>query len=192
MNAYPSWIHRIPEMIEALALADQERIDRQAAESLFDLRATAAKALLRRLGAELCGHALVISRSRLMARLREALEHPDWKWEAERRHRIRHRVEATRPGSSRRSVVPVSGELRKALDQICISELPATIEVLPGTVTIRCRNMAHLLEQLVQLAKAIDNDYDTLQRLIETMPARRPVCSEVAEDTANLCVDALG
>jgi hypothetical protein len=83
-------------MIEALALADQERIDRQAAERLFDMRATAAKSLLRRLGAELCGHSLVISRARQMARLREALEHPDWNWEAERRHTIRHRVEAGR------------------------------------------------------------------------------------------------
>jgi hypothetical protein len=32
MNAYPSWTHRIPEMIEILALAGAERIDRQAAE----------------------------------------------------------------------------------------------------------------------------------------------------------------
>ena len=61
MNAFPSWIHRIPELIETLALAGAERIDRQAAERWFDLRATAAKALLRRMGAECCGHALVIS-----------------------------------------------------------------------------------------------------------------------------------
>jgi hypothetical protein len=192
MNAYPSWIQRIPEMIEALALAGTERIDRQAAERLFELRATAAKALLRRLGAELCGHALVISRARLMARLREALEHPDWKWEAERRRAIRHRVQATRPEPSRRSVVPVTGEFCKTLDQMSVPELPATIELLPGTVTIRCRNMAHLLEQLVQLAKALDNDYETLQRLIEPVPARRPVRSELAEDTDTLCADALG
>ena len=112
MNAFPSWIHRIPEMIEILALTAVERIDRQAAERLFDLRATAAKALLRRMGAELCGHALVISRAVLMARLREAQEHPDWKWEAERRRAIRTRVEATRPEPPRRAVVPVTGDLR--------------------------------------------------------------------------------
>jgi hypothetical protein len=49
MNAYPSWIHRIPEMIETLALADRERIDRQTVERLFDLRKTAAFQLLRRM-----------------------------------------------------------------------------------------------------------------------------------------------
>jgi len=78
MNAFPSWIHRIPGMIETLALAGAERIDRQAAERWFDLRATAAQALLRRMGAEWCGHALVISGAVRMARLREAQEHPDW------------------------------------------------------------------------------------------------------------------
>ena len=48
------------------------------------------------LGAELCGQALVISGAVRMARLREAQEHPDWKWEGERRRAIRDRVEATR------------------------------------------------------------------------------------------------
>jgi hypothetical protein len=192
MNAYPSWIHRIPEMIEALALADIERIDRQAAERLFDLRATAAKALLRRLGAEMCGHALVISRARLMSRLREALEHPDWKWEAERRRTIRHRVQATRPEPSRRSVVPVTGEFWKTLDQMGVPELPATIELLPGKVIIQCQNMEHLLQQLVQLAKTLDNDYETLQRLIEPAPARRPPGLETASTPLNLRGDALG
>ena len=39
-------------MIETLALAGAERIDRQAAERWFDLRATAAQALLRRMDAD--------------------------------------------------------------------------------------------------------------------------------------------
>lgn len=59
MNLYPSWIHRIPEMIEALKLHPGERVDRQTVENLFDLRKTAAFYLLRRLGAERCGKSLV-------------------------------------------------------------------------------------------------------------------------------------
>jgi hypothetical protein len=31
MNSYPSWIHRIPEMLEVLALLPDERIDRRRA-----------------------------------------------------------------------------------------------------------------------------------------------------------------
>jgi hypothetical protein len=70
MNAYPSWIHRIPEMIEALALLDREWIDRALVERIFDLRKTAAFHLLRRMGAQRCGNSLVIGRGLLMARLR--------------------------------------------------------------------------------------------------------------------------
>ena len=66
------------------------------------------------------------------------------------------------------------------VDQICVTELPATIELPPGKVIIHCQNMEHLLQQLVQLAKTLDNDYETLQRLIEPPPARRPVGSEMA------------
>ena len=180
MNSFPSWIHRIPEMIEILALADVERVDRQLAERLFDLRRTAAKALLRRLGAELCGHSLVISRGLLMARLREALENPEWTWEVQRRRAMQDRIEAARPERPRRFVVALAGEFQKSLDRIRVPDLPATIELQPGKVAIQCRNMEHLLEQLVQLAKVLDNDYETLQHQIEQAIPRRPVASEKA------------
>jgi hypothetical protein len=114
MNTFPSWIHRTPEMIEALALADHERIDRQAIGRLFDLRKTATFYLLRRMGAEPIGHSLVISRSLLMARLREAQEHPQWRWERERRIRIRERIDSLRAQPDRKSLVPVDGALRQA------------------------------------------------------------------------------
>ena len=104
MNAYPSWIHRIPEIIETLELTGADRIDRQTIENLFDLRKTAFH-LLRRLGAERRGHSLVIARARLMARLRERQEHPDWRWERERHEHIRANIDDLRP-SPRRSLVP--------------------------------------------------------------------------------------
>jgi hypothetical protein len=75
-------------LIETLALFDRERIDRQTVERLFDLRKTAAFQLLR-MGAEPVGHSLAISRTLLMARQREVQEHPQWRWERERRIRIR-------------------------------------------------------------------------------------------------------
>ena len=106
MNFYPSWIHRIPEMLEALALLPDERIDRRRAEELFDLRRSAAHELLRRLGAERCGNALAISRSTLIARLREAQEHPDWRWERERRQSIRNRIETHRNTAARSPQIP--------------------------------------------------------------------------------------
>jgi hypothetical protein len=64
--------------------------------------------------------------------------------------------------------------------------MPATIELLPGQVIIHCQNMEHLLQQLVQLAKTLDNDYETLQRRVELAPLRRPAGLEMAATLAKL------
>jgi len=172
-------------MIETLALAGAERIDRQAAERWFDLRATADKAWLLRMGAELC---LVISGAVLMARLRK--EHPDWKW---KRSAVEPFATAGKPRGRGLPAAPWSrspegcGEmLRRNLDQICVTELPATIELLPSKVITRRQNKEHLLQQLVQLAKTLDNDYEALQRRVEPAPLRRPAGLETAATLANL------
>jgi hypothetical protein len=186
VNAYPSWIHRIPEMIEVLAMADAEHIDRRAAERLFDLRATAAKALLGRMGADLCGHSLVISRGLLMARLREAHENPDWRWEVQRRETVRDRIEALRARRQRPALVPVQTELKMPM----VASLPATVLLGPVSVVIRCRDMADLLQQLVQIAKAIDNDYDTIRACVEEPIPRRPVGSATTAAPGRIAKDA--
>jgi hypothetical protein len=51
---------------------------------------------------------------------------------------------------------------------------------LPNSWRIGLPEYGALLQQLVQRAKTLDNDYETLQRLIEPPPARRPVGSEMA------------
>jgi hypothetical protein len=179
MNFYPSWIHRIPEMIEALGLLTVERIDRPTVESLFDLRKTAAFHLLRRLGAERCGNSLVIGRAHLMARLREMQEHPDWCWERQRRAAVRARVENLHP-TRRRSVIQVDARLRSQIDQLAAGGLPDTIQFGPGCLIIRCCSMEHLVEQLVLVAKALDTDYETIRIGVESTSARKPAEREHA------------
>jgi hypothetical protein len=181
MNAYPSWIHRIPEMIETLALADRERIDRQTVERLFDLRKTAAFQLLRRMGAEPVGHSLAISRTLLMARLREAHEHPHWHWERERRIRIRERIDQLRP-ANRKSIVPVTRDLRERIEVLVIGGLPESIRFDPGCLTITCRDLEHLVEQLVLVARSLDTDYATLKQRIE-QPARKQPGSDLRRNS---------
>jgi hypothetical protein len=176
MNAYPSWIHRIPELIETLALVDRERIDRQIIERLFDLRKTAAFQLLRRMGAEPVGHSLAISRTLLMARLREVQEHPQWRWERERRIRIRDRIDALRV-NNRKSGVPIDAALRQATETEEIDGLPATIQLSRGLLAIHCSDMQDLLGQLVLLAQAADRSYEDLRKQIEVSIQRLPAGS---------------
>src|SRR5450755_3467407 len=115
MNSYPSWIHRVSELLETLALLDTDRIDRRLVERLFDLRNTAAKDLLRRMGAQRVGNSFVISRGPLMARLREAAEHPQWSFEINRRQRTSlrscRRCAASTPATGQSAPLP-SGSAR--------------------------------------------------------------------------------
>jgi hypothetical protein len=175
MNSYPSWIHKIPEMIEALALLDREWIDRELVERVFDLRKTASFQLLRRMGAQRCGNSLGISRGHLMARLREAHENCDWRWESERRRAVRRRIESLET-QRRKSVVPVDTTLGKQMEDLRTAGLPDTIQLTAGMLIIRCNGMEDLLRQLVLLAKMADSNYESLRALIETsFPRRSPV-----------------
>jgi hypothetical protein len=71
-----------------------------------------------------------------------------------------------------------------------VASLPSTVLLGPGSVVIRCRDMADLLQQLVQLAKAIDNDYDTLQACIEGPIPRRPAVSATSSAPVRIAKDA--
>ena len=128
MNRYPSWLQRIPEMVEALGLVGAERIDRRVIEQLFDLRRTAASGLMRRMGAEQCGRCWVIGRGLLMARLREVQEHPEYQWETARRERVAQVIDDVRR-ERRRAVVPVTAAELRRLGEMTIDGLPETLRI---------------------------------------------------------------
>jgi len=102
-----------------------------------------------------------------MARLREMQEHPDWRWERERREQIRARIGTLRP-NKRRSLVPVGEALQQRIYLISIAGLPDTVRFAAGRLTIHCRDM----EQLVLVAKALDTDYEAMRLRVESAPAR--------------------
>lgn len=171
MNAYPSWIHRIPELLEILALVETERIDRQLIEKLFDLRNTAAKNLLRRMGAHLAGNSFVISRGLLMARLREAAEHPDWSFEVGRRRRTARQIAELRREQAGRAKVLITERQRQAVERQNVTNLPASITIGAGLLSIVASSMDELMQHLMMLIKAIDNEYDTIRKLVEGIEA---------------------
>ena len=129
MNSYPSWIQRIPEMIETLARLDREWIDRELAERIFDLGQAAAFQLLRRLGAQRCSNSLVIARGLLIARLREAHENHDLRWEGERRQSVQWRIESLETQRRRKSLVPVDAALQEQMEELRTVGLPGTIQL---------------------------------------------------------------
>jgi hypothetical protein len=56
--------------------------------------------------------------------------------------------------------------------------LPESIFVTPGRVTIECGDVEDLLGQLKLLAKALDDNYETLRLNMNPAPRRRPMSSE--------------
>jgi hypothetical protein len=48
----------------------------------------------------------------------------------------------------------------------------------PGRLTITCRDLEHLVEQLVLVARSVDTDYETLKQRIG-QPARKPPGSDL-------------
>jgi hypothetical protein len=52
-------------------------------------------------------------------------------------------------------------------------ELPESIHLAPGQVTIECRSMEHLRDQLMLLTEAIDVNHEALRATVETAPRRR-------------------
>jgi len=116
-----------------------------------------------------------------MARLREAHEHPHWHRERERRIRIRERIDQLRP-ANRKSIVPVTRDLQKRMEALAIGGLPESIRFDPGCLTITCRDLEHLVEQLVLVARSLDSDYATLKQRIE-QPARKQPGSDLRRNS---------
>ena len=174
MNLYPSWIHRIPEVLEALHLHPDERIDRRAVEALFDLRKTAAFHLLRRLGAARCGNALLISRGQLLAGpCTNCVNIPAGAGSGNAANRcapvLRICAQAEEPRWA-----AIDATLQQQIDQLATAGLPDSIQLAPGYLTIRCTSMEHLLKQLVLVAKALDADYEAVRYRIEGPIAKPP------------------
>jgi hypothetical protein len=119
------------------------------------------------MGAQVAGNSFVISRGLLMARLREASEHPGWKFEVERRHRTSQQIAEMRREHSGRAKILISERQRQALSRQTSADLPDSIQICRGLLSIAPANMDDLMRQLMQLIKAIDNDYDAIRAAIE-------------------------
>ena len=64
------------------------------------------------------------------------------------------------------------------MEVLAIGGLPESIRFDPGCLTITCRDLEYLVEQLVLVARSLDTDYATLKQRIE-QPARKQSGSDL-------------
>jgi hypothetical protein len=166
MNAYPYWIQRIPAILEALEVLETDPVDRQTIERLFDVRSSAAKAVLNRVGASELGTSLVIPRKVLIKRLRQMARDPDCQFEVDRRARVLQRIEDLKQERAGRAKVVITDQNRDVLALRSVASLPETVRLSPGRLEITSADMDDLMKQLLAVILAIDRDYERMKELL--------------------------
>ncbi len=159
------WIERVPSALAALRAIDCPTIDRRGVEILLGLSPRQALRVLAAVpGSYAAGKSLLIARGDLVVALERVLAGEDARREQRRRERVRERLEAARrEAAARRVRIPAAAETGRER----IPDLPAGIRLSPGELRIAFSGAEDLLRQLVELSRAIMNDYARFEALVE-------------------------
>jgi len=149
------WIHRLPEIVSLLKPLETELLDRSAMEVLFRVSSRQATRIMRKLGAQSFGGALLLERTKLLAQVEQLQGSPTVVFEQRRHARLAEQLrEAQRTARSRQIEIPViSQEVWK------IDALPAGVRLGPGELTVCFASPVELLERLMLLANSIAEDW---------------------------------
>ncbi len=160
------WFHRLPHILDTLdAPGHPALLTRQAIQTLFGVERRTAHSLLRRFGAERLGNALVVDRDRLAQALRQLASQDD----VTREHRRHERVRETL--AERRSTLRLARiALPDAPAVEALADLPPSIELVPGQLRIRFAGAVDLLSQLLTLSRAIGEDFERFEALLNQDP----------------------
>lgn len=122
---------------------------------LLGLHRRPAIRLMHRLGGYQSGRTFLIETQKRA--LEEIASGEAFQYETARRERLGSALaESKRDFKARRILIPVTPEMRGRE----VAGLPATVRLAPGRLEISCRDAADLLQQLMELAQAVRNDYD--------------------------------
>jgi len=162
MPDQPSWIKRVPQILEQLkAPPAHPFLDRAAIEALFGLKRRQAIELLHRFGGYQVGKTFLVPREAVAA----FLGHPErWSAAAAERGRFERVLgalgDARQQLAFRRILIPA----RKETFRLECSGLPAGIALEPRKLTVEFETPAELLQKLFALAQALGNDYESFER----------------------------
>jgi hypothetical protein len=162
MPDQPSWIERIPKILEVLHSSDAPPfLDRPAVEALFGLKRRQSIELLRRFGGYQVGKTYLAPREAVVRFLSDPRRGSAAATERLRFERVRSALgEARGELDLRRISIPTSA----GSSRVELSGLPAGIAFEPRKLTIHFEKPAELLEKLFALAQALGKDYDSFER----------------------------
>src|SRR5215208_5157623 len=127
MPAKPTWLLRVPDIIEELRRLDAPVIDRAACERLFCIRRRRAIDLMQSIGGYQCGRTCLVNRDDLLHWLEQAQSDSRFRAEQQRKQRVTAQLdELHRHRAAARIRIPVPPESSRAV-----------VPELPGGITLR-------------------------------------------------------
>ena len=164
MPAKPTWLLRVPQILDALRALPAPFVDRDTIETLFRLRRRRSIDLMRHFGGYQIGRTFLINKAELVAALERIAAGDEFVWETRRKARLAQAVDRAQREHQARSIridAPPA-----VLDQ-GIPDLPRSIQLARGELRIEFRGAEDLLRHLLELSQAIMNDYPRFQSLVD-------------------------
>ena len=168
------WISRLHEIRERVVHSKLETWDRKAIENLFDVRRVTAQSLMRAIGelSNVAG-AHLTSRSSLLDFVDYVLASDDMEVAV----RARIDTAAAPPPQKKGFILPVPEEYRA----VRLADLPESIVVDHGQLTIRGAHAFEILQDLAVLARALENDVDSFVQAWNPAPADKEMAAAPAD-----------
>ena len=158
LPAQPTWLLQLPAIRAAVSALEAPVLDRAAIEEIFGVRRRRAIELLHRFGGYQSGKTFLVDRASLLRQL-EALEAGgEFRQERSRRQRLSEDLKQAK-ASLRARAVPIPPPQAGAL--------PSTVDLRPGELRITFHGTQDLLRQLLELAMAIQDDYERFEEMCQ-------------------------
>ena len=164
MPYQPAWFHRLDEILDTLRGMESSHLDRQAVQKLFAVRERRARQLMAGLPGLRAGNASAVLRLALIARLEDTAQGGLFQWEVNRRARVVEELERTRRQlAARRVRIPAAPDVEERR----LRDLSGDIALKPGELRIEFYGAEDLAAKLLELSKAMANDWPAFARAVE-------------------------
>src|ERR1035441_5870607 len=164
MPSQPGWFHRLDEILETLRGMESNHLDRLAVQKLFGVRERRARQIMAGLPGLRVGEGFSVARLALIARLEETASGGVFQWEVNRRARVVEDLDRTRRQlAGRRVRIPAAVDVESRR----VRDLSSDIALKPGELRIEFFGAEDLAAKLLELSKAMANDWAALARAVE-------------------------
>src|ERR1022692_2754268 len=164
MPSQPAWFHRLDEILDTLRGMESSHLDRLAVQKLFGVRERRARQLMAGLPGLRAGNAAAVPRQALIVRLEETAQGGLFQWEVNRRARVVEELDRTRRHlAARRVRIPAAADVEERR----LRDLSGDIALKPGELRIEFYGAEDLAAKLLELSKAMANDWTDFARIVE-------------------------